>query len=137
AHHPPQGRPHRRRPREAAGGLMFDLDTWQEILDTIRSNKLRSVLTAFSVAWGIFMLIVLLGSGEGLANGVEYQFRDDAMNSIWVRPGQVSLPHQGLPPGRQVQLRNQDHDDIGSHVAGIAHLTSRFYLSGRVTMRYG
>jgi putative ABC transport system permease protein len=106
---------------------MFDLDTWQEILDTIKANKLRSFLTAFSVAWGIFMLIVLLGSGQGLANGIEYQFRDDAINSIWVFPGQTSIPYKGLAPGRSLQLTNE---------GGVDHITSRFYISGNLRVRY-
>ena len=115
---------------------MLDLDTWQEIFDTIRANKLRSFLTGFSVAWGIFMLIVLLGSGVGLGNGVEYQFRDDAVNSIWVRPGQTSIPYKGLQPGRNVQLTNEDHEDIRTGVNGVEHITSRFYIGGSVRVRY-
>jgi len=115
---------------------MFDVDTWQEILDTIRANKLRSFLTAFSVAWGIFMLIVLLGSGEGLSHGIEYQFRDDAINSIWVHPGQTSVPFKGLAPGRRVQLINNDRDEIRNGVSGIDHISSRFGISGGLRMRY-
>ncbi len=114
---------------------MFSLDSWQEILDTVRKNKLRTLLTGFSVAWGIFMLIVLLGSGNGLANGVEYQFRDDAINSLWIRSGQTSLPHDGHRPGRRVQFTNQDYDQIKTAVDGVEHTTSRYYVRSPTVTR--
>ena len=116
---------------------MFDIDTWQEIAATVRANKLRTLLTGFSVAWGIFMLIVLLGSGTGLRHGVEYGFRDDAVNSIWISPGQTSEPYKGLQPGRRIQLDNADHDEIASRIPGVDHLTSRFYIGGSQIVSHG
>lgn len=115
---------------------MFDVDTWQEILDTIRANKLRSFLTGFSVAWGIFMLIILLGSGQGLSHGIEYQFRDDAINSIWIFPGQTSVAAKGLQPGRRVQLTNDDREEIRNGITGVEHITSRYYIGGNLKVRY-
>jgi putative ABC transport system permease protein len=115
---------------------MFDIDTWQEILDTVGKNKLRTLLTAFSVAWGILMLVVLLGSGQGLAHGVEYGFRDDATNSIWIRSGQTSLPYRGLRPGRTVQFTNEDHTTIRESVGRVDHITSRFFIRGTLTVAY-
>ena len=94
-------------------------------------------MTAFSVAWGIFMLVVLLGSGQGLSNGVTYQFRDDAVNSLWIYPGETSLPHAGLRPGRRIQLTNADHDDIVQSIEGVEHITSRFRIDGPVTVSRG
>ena len=115
---------------------MFDVDAWQEILDTLRKNKLRSFLTGFSVAWGIFMLILLLGSGQGLRNGVEYQFRDDAVNSVWVSSGQTSVPWKGLQPGRTVQFRNGDYDEIRRGVDGVEYMSGRFWIRGNLTVAY-
>jgi putative ABC transport system permease protein len=115
---------------------MFDLDTWQEIIDTVRKNKLRTLLTAFSVAWGILMLVLLLGSGQGLSHGVEYGFRDDATNSIWMRSGQTSVPYRGLRPGRAVQFTNEDHESIKGGLRGVEHITSRFFIPGNLTVAY-
>ena len=61
---------------------MFDFDNFREIWSTIKKNKLRTFLTGFSVAWGIFMLIVMLGAGNGLRNGIAYNFRNMATNSV-------------------------------------------------------
>ncbi len=116
---------------------MFDIDKWQEIFGTISKNKLRTFLTGFSVAWGIFMLMILLGSGTGLQNGVEYQFRDDAVNSIWIRSGQTSMPYKGIQPGKYVQFTNQDYENLGATVPGVEHITSRFYIGGTSLVTYG
>ena len=115
---------------------MVDLDTWQEILETLRRNKLRTALTGFSVAWGIFMLIVLLGSGQGMAHGIEYQFRDDASNSIWTSPGQTARPYKGLQPGRQIRFTNQDYDEVVTRIDGVEYSTARFWVFGNQQVNY-
>lgn len=83
-------------------------DLWQEIYGTIRRNKLRTLLTGLSVAWGIFILIVLLGAGNGLMNAQNEQMAALAMNSIQIRAGWTTKPYDGLKQGRRVQLNNGD-----------------------------
>ena len=115
---------------------MFDIDKWQEIFFTIRKNKLRTFLTAFSVAWGIFILMILLGAGTGLQRGVEYDFRDDAINSIWISAGQTSKPYKGMQPGRRWSLKSEDYHNLKQKINGIEHATARFHCWGNFTVRY-
>jgi putative ABC transport system permease protein len=108
---------------------MFSVDRWQEILDTLWRNKLRTSLTALSMAWGIFMLVVLLGLGNGLQHGVEKGFADDATNSVWLFAGTTSKPSNGLPIGRKVLLANRDIDKIDA-LDKVDHITGRFFIQG-------
>ena len=108
---------------------MFSRDSWEEIFATIRKNKLRTFLTSFSVAWGIFMLIILLGSGTGIRNGVIDEFKDDANNSIWLFSGRTSMPHKGLKPGRSIQFTNDEYDRT-KKMDEVDHISSRYGVWG-------
>lgn len=116
---------------------MFDIDIWQEIFSTIRKNKLRTFLTGFSVAWGIFMLMVLLGSGNGLQNGVKEQFADNAENIMWLWTGQTSIPYKGLKEGRDIRFNNEDYNFLINEADGIEEVSSRYYLRGDLVYSFG
>ena len=84
------------------------IDIFQEIIGTLKRNKLRTSLTGFAVAWGIFMLIVLLGAGNGLMNAFELQSGNMSMNSMEIWPGQTSMPYKGLKEGRNIKLTEKE-----------------------------
>ncbi|MCB0687126.1 MAG: ABC transporter permease [Saprospiraceae bacterium] len=102
----------------------------------MRRHKLRTFLTALSVFWGILMLIILVGAGSGLENSAEYNFQDDAVNSIWIFRGRTSMPYKGLPPGRFIQFTNDDYNEVDKNIDEVDHLTARYYLSGDVVIGY-
>ncbi len=89
---------------------MFSLERWLEVFEAISKNKLRTFLTGFSVATGILILVLLLGIGEGMKNGVEEQFQRDAANQISVYTGVTGVEYKGLNPGRRIQFKNNDYD---------------------------
>jgi putative ABC transport system permease protein len=89
---------------------MFNTERWQEIFEAIAKNKLRTFLTGISVASGIFILVILLGAGKGLQNGIAKQFERDADGIIEVWTGTTTKQYKGLNPGREVQFRNSDYD---------------------------
>ncbi|RLD17630.1 MAG: ABC transporter permease [Bacteroidetes bacterium] len=113
---------------------LIDVDKWEEIFDTMRRHKLRTFLTALSVWWGIFMLIILLGAGSGLENSVVENFGDDAINSIWMYRGMTSVEHNGLPPGRRINFSNADYEMLKNDIPGIDHVTGRYYLRGDIVI---
>ena len=106
---------------------MFDIDIWQEILATIKKNKMRTFLTGFSVAWGIFMLMILLGAGNGLSNGVSANFMNDAVNAMWIWTGETTIPYQGMKSGRPIQFHNQDQETV-QKVSGVGVSSGRYFM---------
>ncbi|WP_375323554.1 ABC transporter permease [Flagellimonas sp. GZD32] len=116
---------------------MFDLERWQEIFDTIRKNKLRTFLTGLSVASGIFILVILLGFGQGMRNGIENEFKQDASTSVWVWPGVTTKEYKGLNPGRRIQLVNDNFDMANAMFkSDIEHGSPRIFVRG-VNVNYG
>lgn len=109
---------------------MFDYDKWQEIFATMRKNKLRTFLTMFGVFWGIFMLLILLGSGNGLQNGVTKNFSGWATNSGFVWGNKTTMAYKGMRPGRYINFTNEDKTILEQQVEGLGVVAPRNRLGG-------
>lgn len=108
---------------------MFNIESWQEIFETLSKNKLRTFLTGLSVASGIFILVILLGFGNGIENGVTSQFQRDATNLITIGSGVTTKEYKGLNPGRPIQMTNDNFNRISKEYdAQIEHQSSMYSL---------
>jgi putative ABC transport system permease protein len=89
--------------------MIFERDNWQEIFATIRKNKLRTFLTMLGVFWGIFMLVVMLGAGNGLRNGIMQDFGGTATNSFYIWTQTTTKSYKGMKPGRNFNYNLDDY----------------------------
>lgn len=116
---------------------MFNIERWQEIFEAIAKNKLRTFLTGVSVASGIFILVILLGAGKGLQNGIERQFENDANGLISFWSGTTTKEYKGLNPGRQIQFRNSDFDVSVQKFDDKLEIKSANFIFWNGVMTYG
>jgi len=113
------------------------IDYFQEILSTLRQNKLRAIMTGFSVAWGILMLIILLGSGKGLENGMEFNFKGTSKNALWIWSRRTQVAHDGLKAGRRINFTVADGDMLRRRFEDdMDNFSGRFHLWGDYAVTY-
>ena len=109
----------------------------KEIWSTSKRNKLRTSLTGFAVAWGIFMLIFLLGAGNGLINAQLQQSTRFLANSMRVFPGETSKAYKGLKEGRSITLNDRDilisNETYGQYVDDVGGRLEQY----NVNINYG
>lgn len=116
---------------------MFDIDRWQEIFDTISKNKLRTFLTGLSVASGIFILVILLGFGRGMENGIRKEFEGDATNLLYVWTQTTTKEYKGLNPGRRINLKNENYEHlVASHSDKIEYRSGVYRVPYGTTVNY-
>ena len=107
---------------------MFDLDRWREIFQSINKNKLRSIMSGFTVAFAILLFTLLFGVVSGLKNTFEGAFVDNAVNSMFVRVWKTTKPFNGLQSGRRIQLKNPDYDYLAEkYDSKIDLMTARIF----------
>jgi putative ABC transport system permease protein len=103
----------------------FDLDKWHEIYFALRKNPLRTFFTAFGVFWGIFMLIIMMGAGEGLYNGATHDMGGMATNSIFMWTQNTSMPYKGFQRGRYYRFNNGDTQALADNIPEIDVIAPR------------
>jgi len=109
---------------------MFNRDKWNEILESLTSNVFRTLLTAFGVFWGIFILVILLAAGNGLENGVKQGFSGIATNSMFMWTMRTTKPYDGLPKGRRFNFKIGDVEALKNNVEGLQYVSPRNQLGG-------
>ncbi|PQJ78293.1 ABC transporter permease [Polaribacter porphyrae] len=114
---------------------MFDLDRWREIFQSINKNRLRSVMSGFTVAFAILLFTLLFGIVSGLSNSFKGAFADDAQNSMRVRVWKTTKPFKGLQTGRRIQLKNDEYNYVKEEYANkIQYQSARIYKN--FTLKY-
>jgi putative ABC transport system permease protein len=117
---------------------MFSIDRWQEVFSALAKNKLRTFLTAFGVFWGIFMLVVMLGSGKGLQNGMLRILGDFATNSLFIWTEKTSMPYKGYLKGRWWHFTNEDTKALRDNIKEVEVVAPRIHPGrGNVTFVRG
>ncbi len=109
---------------------MFNIDRWNEILESLTANWARTVLTAIGVIWGIFILVILLAAGKGLENGVTKDFSGIATNSMFMWTQTTTKSYKGFPKGRRFSFELNDVDAIEQQVPGLKYVSPRNQLGG-------
>ncbi len=116
--------------------MRLDLDTYKEILDTITRNKSRSLLTGFGVFWGVFMLIALIGGGQGMKEKLQKNFAGFATNTAIMWAQNTTKPYKGFNKGRSWNMELNDMERLRQHVPELDVITPLLF-SGRKTVVYG
>ena len=109
---------------------MFNRDKWNEIIEALSANPFRTLITAFGVFWGIFILVILLSASQGLQNGIKRQMGGLSTNTMFMWTGATSMPYKGLPQGRYYNFKNSDIDAIKREVDGLLYVSPRNQLGG-------
>ncbi len=112
--------------------FIFDIDTWQEIFEGIRKNKLRTGITIFGVMWGVFLLVALLGLARGFENFFSKQFGDLATNSVFVWAQSTGKPFKGYQTGRTIRLKSSDVVAIRNNIDGLEFVVPRNQTQSQV-----
>ncbi len=109
---------------------MFSRDKWNEIIEALSANPFRTLITAFGVFWGIFILVILLSASQGLQNGIKRQMGGLSTNTMFMWTSSTSKPYKGLPQGRNYNFKNGDVDAIKRDIDGLLYVSPRNQLGG-------
>lgn len=111
--------------------FIFDKEIWDELISSLRKNPFRTFLTSLGVIWGMFILIVLIGSGKGLETGVKSEWGNFSTNSMFIWGERSSIPYEGFMRGRQVEFTNKDVSQIQQNFPELQYLEGAVWVGGQ------